>query len=172
MVLLENLKILPATIDLLETIYMIQQEAFLPLLEKYADYDVNPAMESSQIIRRKIEDPKTDSYIFSLKDKYVGWVRKINVAPETCNVSALSVIPQYQNKGIAQTALKEIESKYPITKKWVLDTILQEEGNCHLYEKLGYAKVGEPRVINEKATLINFEKNFKRFLNSDLHITG
>lgn len=155
---MENIKILPATIDLLEKIYIIQQEAFLPLLEKYDDYDVNPAMESSQIIRRKMEDPKTDSYIFRLKDKYVGWVRIINVAPGTYKVSALSVIPQYQNKGIAQTALKEIESKYPLAKKWILDTILQEEGNCHLYEKLGYVKVGEPRVINEKMTLINYEK--------------
>lgn len=155
---MENIKILPATIDLLEKIYIIQQEAFLPLLEKYDDYDVNPAMESSQIIRRKMEDPKTDSYIFRLKDKYVGWVRIINVAPGIYKVSALSVIPQYQNKGIAQTALKEIESKYPLAKKWILDTILQEERNCHLYEKLGYVKVGEPRVINEKMTLIYYEK--------------
>lgn len=159
MVQMENIKILPATTDLLETIHIIQQEAFLPLLEKYADYDVNPAMESSQTIRKKMEYPKTDSYIFRSEDTYVGWVRIIRVAPETYKVSALSVIPQYQNKGIAQAALKEIEKKYPSAKKWVLDTILQEGGNCHLYEKLGYVKVGEPRIINEKMTLINYEKH-------------
>jgi GNAT superfamily N-acetyltransferase len=155
---MENVRLLPATTDHLETIYKIQQEAFQPLLEKYADYDINPAMESPQIIRRKMEWPKTDSYIFKLEDTYVGWVRIINVAPGTYKVSALSVIPQYQNKGIAQAALKEIESKYPSAKKWVLDTILQERGNCYLYEKLGYVRVGEPHVVNENITLINYEK--------------
>lgn len=155
---MEYIRLLPATIDLLETIYKIQQEAFQPLLEKYADYDVNPAMETPQIIRKKMERPETDSYIFKLEDTYVGWVRIINIAPGTYKVSALSVIPQYQNRGIAQAALKEIESKYSSARKWVLTTILQQKGNCYLYEKLGYVRVGEPHVVNENMTLIDYEK--------------
>ena len=145
----EIVKVLPATIDMLETIYMIQQKAFSPLLVKYEDYDVNPATESPLIICNKMKSSGTDSYIFRVEDKFVGWVRIINIAPETYKISALSIIPQYQKKGIAQAALKQIENKYPTAKKWVLDTILQEEGNCHLYEKLGYVMVGEPHVINE-----------------------
>jgi len=39
-----------------------------------------------------------------------------------------------------------------------LDTILEEAGNCHLYEKIGYMKTGKTEVINEKMTLVFYEK--------------
>ncbi|SDP64572.1 Acetyltransferase (GNAT) family protein [Clostridium gasigenes] len=76
----------------------------------------------------------------------------------TYKISALSVIPEYQNRGIAKEALKQIENYYPNASKWILDTIFQEKGNCHLYEKLGYVKVGELRLINERMTLVNYVK--------------
>jgi hypothetical protein len=34
-----------------------------------------------------------------------------------------------------------------IGKGWILNTILQESGNCHLYEKIGYRKTGEMEKI-------------------------
>jgi hypothetical protein len=36
-----------------------------------------------------------------------------------------------------------IEEKYKSKIGWKLDTILQEEGNCYLYEKIGYRKTGK-----------------------------
>jgi hypothetical protein len=39
-----------------------------------------------------------------------------------------------------------------------LDTILQEQGNCHLYEKFGYNQIGETKVINDKLTLVFYKK--------------
>ncbi len=41
---------------------------------------------------------------------------------------------------------------------WQLETILQEEGNCYLYEKMGYRRTGETEVINERMTLVNYRK--------------
>lgn len=41
---------------------------------------------------------------------------------------------------------------------WELDTVLQEVGNCHLYEKLGYRRTGREEIINEKMTIIFYEK--------------
>ena len=76
-------------------------------------------------------------------------------------ISALCVLPEYQNRGIAQEALKQIESYYPNAHKWMLDTIFQEKGNCHLYEKLGYIKVGELKQINEIMSLVNYVKMCK-----------
>ena len=38
---------------------------------------------------------------------------------------------------------RQIEEMYPNVKEWRLDTILQEKGNCHLYENMGYEKTGE-----------------------------
>ena len=42
---------------------------------------------------------------------------------------------------------------------WCLETILQEEGNCHLSEKLGYERTGETWVINDRLTLVGYAKN-------------
>lgn len=33
------------------------------------------------------------------------------------------------------------------------------EGNCHLYEKMGFRRTGGEKVINNKMTLINYEKS-------------
>lgn len=73
-------------------------------------------------------------------------------------MSALGVLPQYQGQGIAQQALLKIEKKHSDIERWFLNTILQEEGNCHLYEKIGYKRTGKIQVINEKQTLVFYEK--------------
>ena len=44
------------------------------------------------------------------------------------------------------------------TTHWQLDTIGQEPGNCHLYEKMGYHVTGEAHQVKEGMTLIICEK--------------
>ena len=77
---------------------------------------------------------------------------------KSAKVSALCVKPEYRNKGIAQQALTEIEGMYPGVGMWYLDTILEETGNCHLYEKLGYRRTGKTEAVNDKMTLVFYEK--------------
>ncbi|WP_010291929.1 GNAT family N-acetyltransferase [Clostridium senegalense] len=144
--------------DVAEIIYNIQRKSFEPLLNKYHDYDVSPAMEGIEKVREKIDRKNTTAYIFQLNDINVGCVRVMELEDMTYKISALCVLPEYQNKGIAQEALKQIEGYYYNAHKWILDTIFQEKGNCHLYEKLGYVKVGQLKQINERMTLINYEK--------------
>lgn len=67
------------------------------------------------------------------------------------------MLPEYQNRGIAQEAMKLCE-KIHGCDKWELDTILQEESNCYLYEKMGYHKTGKTECINDKLTLVFYEK--------------
>ncbi len=45
------------------------------------------------------------------------------------------------------------------SEHWSLDTILQEKGNLHLYEKLGYHRTGKIEKINEKMGIVFYEKN-------------
>ena len=42
---------------------------------------------------------------------------------------------------------------------WSLDTILQENGNLHLYEKLGYHRTGKIEKINDRMDIVYYEKN-------------
>lgn len=35
---------------------------------------------------------------------------------------------------------------------------MEEKGNCRLYEKLGYRDTGKREIVNERMTLIYYEK--------------
>lgn len=143
----------------IDIVFEIQRAAYRPLYEKYHDEKTNPYMESKETVLQKYTRAGTTGYLFILNGIPVGTVR-VNLRPEIkCGrISALGVLPQYQGQGIAQQALRKIENLHSEIEQWCLDTILQEAGNCHLYEKLGYRKTGEIEVINEKMTLVYYEK--------------
>lgn len=143
-------------------IYHIQQSAFLPLLKKYQDYDTNPAMETEEIILHKLRRSGTTAYGFLVDGSIVGSVRIHECEDQSCRVSALCVLPEYQSRGIAREAMQKLESRYPDTKCWRLDTILQETGNCHLYEKLGYIQTGQRETAYDGMTLVDYKKHIPR----------
>lgn len=68
-------------------------------------------------------------------------------------ISPIFIIPKFQNKGIASAVIEQLFDIYPNTIEWRLDTIKQETGNCHLYEKCGFVRVGGDIVVNEKMKL-------------------
>ena len=50
------------------------------------------------------------------------------------------------------------EKCYPKAKVWELDTILQEESLCRLYERLGYQRTGKTKRIKDGMDIVFFEK--------------
>lgn len=66
--------------------------------------------------------------------------------------------PEFQGKGIAQKVLLLIEEMFPEAMSWELATILEEERNCFLYEKIGYKRTEVIKKLNDKATLIYYKK--------------
>ena len=143
----------------IDTVFEIQQAAYKPLYDKYHDDNSNPYMESKETVLQKYTRERTKGYLFIKDGVPVGAVR-ISLYPESNSgrVSALAVHPQYQGQGIAQEALLKIEKMHSDVERWFLDTILQEAGNCHLYEKLGYKRTGKIEKVNEKMTLVFYEK--------------
>ena len=73
-------------------------------------------------------------------------------------ISPLWIMPEYRGRGYAQQAIEAVERLYG-PEHWSLDTILQEKGNLHLYEKMGYHRVGETEHINERMDIVFYEKN-------------
>ncbi len=68
------------------------------------------------------------------------------------------ILPTYQGEGIAQKAIFLIEEMFPQAITWELATILEEERNCYLYEKMGYNKTGVKKILNDNTTLIYYKK--------------
>ena len=59
--------------------------------------------------------------------------------------------------GVHATMGEKAFDMLPEVTTWKLETILQEPANCHLYEKCGFVRIGEDKVINENMTLIDYE---------------
>lgn len=147
-----------------ESLHRLQVEAFMPLYEKYQDDDTSPAKESLKRVTEKIIEENSDFYFIVFRGEKVGGVRvrwhQGKKVYENVNwISPIFIIPKFQNKGIASTVIEQLFDIYPDTIEWRLDTIKQEKGNCHLYEKYGFVRVGEDIVVNEKMTLVDYVKS-------------
>jgi len=142
-----------------EIIYHMQTASFKSLLDKYQDFDTNPGAEPLEKVIDRLNQQWTHFYIINYECKTVGAIRIVlKDDGNRCRISPLFILPEYQNRGIAQEVFKIIENKYRPQKGWELDTILEEQGNCHLYEKMGYKRTGEYRKIKDRMTLVYYEK--------------
>lgn len=140
-------------------IHKMQLTCFKPLLEKYRDFDTNPGNEPVERVMARIQQEYTDYYLIKMGESSIGGIRIVKLENgRKCRISPIFVLPAYQNKGVAQSVLRKIEEMYNPQNGWELETILEEEGNCHLYEKVGYKKFGEHKKINERMTLVSYRK--------------
>lgn len=158
--MMNRVKLEEVRTDEIQQLYDMQIESFMPLYEKYHD-DMSPAIEPIERVKARAAQ-ENRKYYFIVKDG--ARVGAINVGhklsdPEDClYISPIFILPKYQNQGIGYVAIQKTFMLYPDVKVWKLDTILQEHGNCHLYEKCGFVRVGEEHVVNEAMTLIDYEK--------------
>lgn len=140
-------------------IWEMQVKSFKNFLDKYQDFETNPANESISNVEMRLKQNFTFFYFIFVDNKKVGAIRVVDYKERSRNkrISPIFVLPEYRNKGIAQSAIKICEEIHGNTN-WELSTILQEKGNCYLYEKLGYHPTGKTQVINDRLTLIFYEK--------------
>lgn len=143
----------------MKTIWLMQKKAFGGLLEKYQDHGISPASESYERIIEKYEMEGSFYYFISDSGVNVGVIRIIDKNDGSGKrISPIWIMFEYRNKGYAQAAIKEAERIHG-ADNWSLDTILQEKGNLHLYEKLGYHRTGKIEKINDRMDIVYYEKN-------------
>lgn len=154
-----NITLRSASHEEIDKIWKMQVEAFRELLEKYTDYDTNPAAESVERVTARFDMPGSIYYFIEAEGEDVGVIRVIDLEDGTRKrISPLWIMPEYRGRGYAQLAMKEAERIHGAVN-WSLDTILQEEGNLHLYEKMGYRRTGETHKINDNMDIVFFEKD-------------
>lgn len=142
----------------IETVWKMQIEAFYDLLQKYRDYDISPAAESIDKVIARFEQPWTTYFYIMDGDKEVGVIRIVDKKDGSRKrISPIWIMPEHRNKGYASQAILEVERIYG-EDNWCLDTILQEKGNLHLYEKLGYHQTGRVDKINDRMDIVFYEK--------------
>lgn len=140
-----------------EALWQLQIQGFAQLLERYQDLDTNPAAEPLEKTVMRLEQPQRFFYFILADEETVGAISVRDMGDGWKKLGPLWVLPQWQGRGIAQAAIRLAEELHG-ADQWRLDTILQEKGNCHLYEKMGYRQTGETRVVNARMTLVDYVK--------------
>ena len=154
-----KIELLKATEADIKEIWRMQVEAFKNLLEKYQDYDMSPATESYENVLNKYKQPRTSYYFITRNNEKVGAVRVIDKKDGSRKrIAPIWIMPEFRNQGLAQLAMREVEKLYD-SHHWQLDTILQEQGNIYLYEKLGYKRTGEIENIKDGMDIVYFHKD-------------
>lgn len=151
----------PVRDDELEQLHAMQVESFLPLYEIYHD-EGSPAIEPIERIQRRAAVPNRKYYFICVAGARVGVINIGNNDPNEHEVSFISpifILPRYQNRGYGYAAIQKAFAMHPEVKTWKLDTIKEEPRNCHLYEKCGFVRTGEEHVVNDKMTLVFYERH-------------
>ena len=154
-----SVKLQKANREDMHELWEMQVDAFKDLLDKYQDYDMSPAAESYERILQKYDFTGTIYYFIVADGIKVGGIRVIDkMDGSRKRISPIWIMHKFRNKGYAQQAIQEVEKLYG-DDNWSLDTILQEKGNIHLYEKLGYKRTGKIERISYLMDIVYFEKN-------------
>ena len=154
-----SITLVKATESDIKEIWEMQVEAFKSLLEKYQDYDMSPATESYENLLNKFKQPWTKYFFIVRNGEKIGVVRVIDKEDGSRKrISPIWIMPLHRNQGLAQLAIKELERLYG-SSYWELDTILQEQCNIYLYEKLGYKRIDKIEHIKEGMDIVFFQKD-------------
>ena len=153
------MRLVRANVSDSKKIWSLQIEAFADLLVKYQDYETSPGNEPEEYIQAKLLDEFTFFYFIYHEDDIAGAVRVVDRKNgDRKRIAPIFIMKKFRNKGLAQRTFEEIEKLHG-SNNWMLDTILQEEGNCHLYEKMGYKRTGQVENINERMDIVYYKKN-------------
>ena len=153
------MRLVRANVNDCEKIWSLQIEAFADLLAKYQDFETSPGNESKESIQSKLMDEFTFFYFIYHEDDIAGAVRVVDRKNgNRKRIAPIFIVKKHRNRGLAQKTFEEIEKLHG-SNDWMLDTILQEEGNCYLYEKLGYKRTGKIENINERMDIVYYEKD-------------
>ncbi|WP_448162463.1 GNAT family N-acetyltransferase [Bacillus mobilis] len=140
-------------------LFQMQKDSFNPLLNKYKDYNTNPANEFIEKTILRINNPSSNYYKIIIDSNLVGAICiSQKEIPYKFWISPMFIHPNYQGKGVAQKVLILIEEMFPEARSFELATILEEERNCFLYEKMGYKRTEVIKKLNDKTTLIYYKK--------------
>ncbi len=140
----------------LAAILELQKRCYRENAERYHDDHIPPMTQSLSELEQDY-----DHYLIlkALGDenKIIGSVRAYR-EHDICHIERLFVRPDYQNQGLGKELMLAMEQQFSDVKAYQLYTGHKDEKNMHLYQNLGYRKIGE-EVHSTSLTFVFFEKS-------------
>ena len=136
----------------------MQARAFMPSVHKRGGYETSPAAETPDRMLERITGAKSHCFIITLDGVYAGMICIKEIGEDAFKINPIFVLPEFQNQGVGQEALRLAMERFPVARRWTLFCVREEEKNIHFYEKLGFSKTGAERKLAENITLIGYER--------------
>jgi Acetyltransferases len=153
---MNELIITRATKKDLSIILDIQRKAFLEVAKTF---NLQSMPQIEQTLESLTAEFKNHTILkASIVNTVVGSVRAY-AEKDTCYISRLIVLPEYQNRGIGKALMSEIENQFKnIVKRYELFTGSRDQRNQHLYNQLGY-KSFKTEKHNDQISFVYMEKS-------------
>ncbi len=144
----------PATAADAAEILALQKLAYRSEAALYNDFSIEPLVQT-------LEQAQADFLVKRVlkavvNGGIVGSVR-CEMRADTCLIGKLIVHPEFQNRGLGTTLMREIEKLQPEAKRFELFTGWKSEKNLRLYHKLGY-KQFRTMDVSDALKLVFLEK--------------
>ncbi|MDS0528494.1 GNAT family N-acetyltransferase [Clostridium sp. SHJSY1] len=150
-----KIKFEKAVIEDAEEIIKVRNKSFY---KDYVKYGGCPGYNNTKESMVNIISNTKDRWVFKIisNNEVIGNISVKDNHDSTYYLSCLCVIPEYENKGIGQDAIRFIEDKFPNATIWTLETPADKERNHYFYKKLGYRIVKE--YLDGTVKVVLFEK--------------
>ncbi|WP_242948386.1 GNAT family N-acetyltransferase [Clostridium frigidicarnis] len=149
-----------ATVDDVDKLIDVQNQSFYVDYVKYGQCPgYNHSKESmTRIVLNRI------TYKIICNNQIVGNIIVRDNHDSTYYLGGICVIPDYENKGIGQEAIKFVESEFPSATIWTLETPADKKRNHYFYKKVGYTILKEYMVGS--VNIVLFEKKMNQTNNT------
>ncbi|MBW9157781.1 GNAT family N-acetyltransferase [Clostridium tagluense] len=140
------------TINDVEALIDVRNQCFYADYVKYGEcpgYNHSKESMTNAILNRIV-------YKIICNNQIIGNISVRDNYDNTYYLGCLCVIPEYENKGIGQEAIRFIESEFPNATVWTLETPSDKKRNHYFYKKAGYTIIEE--YIDGSVKLVLFEK--------------
>jgi len=140
----------------------IINERNLAFYSDYIRYGECPGYNIPMEIMKKIISKSSVFKIMS-DDKIIGDFSARSLSDKAYFIGCLSIVPEYQNKGVGKKAIKYMSVLFPDAEKWTLITPADNKRNLYFYKKCGFAIVG--RKMDGNVKVVIFEKTVNKLSN-------
>lgn len=126
-------------------IMTLQRAAYITEAQAHHDLELPPLTQSLDELRAELRDPDVAALGVRKDGRLIGAVR-LRRTGLVIELGRLTVVPDYQGKGVGSFLLSEAETVFPEAEEIQLFTGEHSTANIRLYERNGYTETARTPV--------------------------
>jgi|GEM_PF-4383857 len=131
--------------------------AFVPMLKSLYPRGYYAYFTNHTWVKDKIDNEFV--YVYVLEGTVIGAMIIIkNPDEKNLKIHTIYVEEAYRRQGFAKAMMEKAEELHGEGVGWSLETLESLKGNVELYEKMGYKRYGEPKVLENGHKVVYYGK--------------